>query len=90
MSEPEPISLAEGLAKMRAKRAALPQEPNVNCLEGMACPDCGFTDEFAICMTGTGIVSDEGVTDTPTLEWGDDSRCRCISCGRFGPVSDFK
>lgn len=64
--------------------------PNENCLVGFKCPKCGYEDAFAITVTETMIVTDngtgEGMGDT---NWGDDSYCRCEECGCEGTVGDF-
>lgn len=69
------------------------ENPNVNCLEGMACPSCGSFGPFKIEVTQSGEarVSDDG-TDfiEGNVEWDQDSACSCTNCDFSGVVADFK
>jgi hypothetical protein len=67
--------------------------PNENCLEGMACPACGDFGPFNILVSQSGMtrVSDEGTDSIECdMEWEDDSRCECLECGHTGTVGQFK
>lgn len=77
-----------------ARKAKTKQEnPNENCLDGMACPRCGAFGPFKIHVTQSGIaeVDDDGTDfvggDT---EWDDDSACHCLSCGHQATVRQFR
>jgi hypothetical protein len=76
-----------------AKNAKTKQEnPNENCLAGMACPRCGDFGPFKIHVTQSGMaeVADDG-TDFAggDTEWDDDSACRCLACGHEATVRQF-
>jgi hypothetical protein len=63
---------------------------NVNCLEGMRCPECGSYEPFLIGIKTVGKVFDDGVSETFDNEWDDDSYCRCCECDHEGAVADFQ
>jgi hypothetical protein len=67
--------------------------PNENCLDGMACPKCGSYGPFKIMATQSGMVtvSDDGTDDDMDggVEWEDGSRCECIDCGHEATVGAF-
>ena len=66
--------------------------PNTNCLEGMACPECGSFGPFKISVTQAGIVLvyDDGTEDIDSdgIDWDDNSRCECL-CGHVATVGEF-
>ena len=62
---------------------------NINCLEDIACPECGNRDNFQILMSGMFDVSDDGTGDHYDTEWGPESPCRCRQCQAAGQVCDF-
>ena len=63
---------------------------NSNCLAGMQCPKCKSLEPFAIEITTTFRVFDEGTEDQiGGTEWGDDSYCECCKCVFTGTVKDF-
>lgn len=67
--------------------------PNENCLQGMACPACGDFGPFKILVSQSGMtrVSDEGTDSIEgDMEWDDDSPCECLECGHTGTVGQFK
>lgn len=67
--------------------------PNENCLQGMACPACGDFGPFKILVSQSGMtrVSDEGTDSIEgDMEWEDDSPCECLECGHTGKVGQFK
>lgn len=67
--------------------------PNENCLEGMACPECGDFGPFKILASQVGMtrVSDEGTDSIEgDVEWEDDSPCECLECGHTAKVGQFK
>lgn len=64
---------------------------NVNCLEGMRCPDCGQNDSFNIVGTAEFDVSDDGTgSDFTDVEWHDDSKASCPDCGWHGTVGSLR
>ncbi len=66
------------------------KNPNTNCLEGTACPNCKSFGPFRIMVTTTVTVTDEGITDHGSVEWDDESFCTCVACGTQEDVSAFK
>lgn len=76
-----------------AKANKQPENPNNNCLTGMACPKCGHFGPFRIHVTQSGscVVSDDG-TDfiEGDTDWGDASSCECRECGHTGTVRQFR
>jgi hypothetical protein len=66
--------------------------PNVNCLEGMRCPNpnCGSYGPFRIDASVTVTVTDEGTEDDGSdYEWNRDSFCHCPECGQPGTIKTF-
>lgn len=67
--------------------------PNVNCLQGMKCPDCGSFGPFKILVSSVAFctVTDDGLEfvggDT---DWDPKSDCSCMSCPKTGTVADFR
>lgn len=62
---------------------------NSNCLENMACPNCGSLGPYTIDCTTSAEVSDNGVEETGDMEWDSDSSCTCRACGHGAEVKDF-
>ncbi len=63
---------------------------NTNCLEGIACPQCGAEDAFTIVASVEVLVRDDGTEDQGgDYIWSDDHPCRCVGCGHHGQVRDF-
>lgn len=60
--------------------------PNTNCLENMACPQCGQREQFCIQVTTLATVVDNGIMDTGDNSWDDDSYAQCDECGWTGTV----
>jgi hypothetical protein len=67
--------------------------PNTNCLQGMQCPKCKSLEPFAIEVTTTFRVFDEGTEDQiGDTNWDEDSYCECCECCECvftGTVKDF-
>lgn len=63
---------------------------NVNCLEGMRCPQCSSLQPFEIYVSACLTVFDDGTGDTSMHEWNDGSDCTCPECSFRGIVSHFK
>lgn len=65
-------------------------ERNTNCLENIACINCGNREKFNINATITAEVDDEGTDNSNTdTEWDDKSPCSCGQCDSSGTVADF-
>lgn len=63
---------------------------NTNVLEGIACPKCGYEEEFAIEATSLfPDVTDAGVGYSSDVEWTNDSFIRCDGCNHEGTVKEF-
>lgn len=63
---------------------------NTNCLHDMQCPQCKSTEPFAIGVTTTFRVFDEGTEEQlGDIQWNDDSYCKCGLCAFSGKVRDF-
>lgn len=62
---------------------------NTNCLEGMACPECGYTERFKIIALTTATIADDGCEDHEDLEYDERARCECVSCGHVATVGVF-
>ena len=70
--------------------------PNTNCLEGLACPECGQETELHVVASMWVSVKDEG-TDSMAhglpsydTEWDDDTDCRCPECGYLNLLRAFR
>jgi hypothetical protein len=65
--------------------------PNVNCLEGKRCPDCGSFGPFEITVSRRVLLYDNGCGDAGdgTTEYGDDSPAMCYACQHEGKLGDF-
>ncbi|WP_075881850.1 hypothetical protein [Vreelandella massiliensis] len=68
--------------------------PKVNHLAGIACPDCGHSQDLDIEVLATWRVSQAGPQRLRgKCEWNDDSRITCPICkttGTAGTVRDFR
>jgi hypothetical protein len=62
---------------------------NENCLENIACPNCGQEDRFFITATCRAKVMDDGVDYAEDYEWADDSPIQCVVCHHSGRVIEF-
>jgi hypothetical protein len=63
---------------------------NTNCLQGMQCPKCESLEPFAIEVTTTFRVFDDGTDDQiGNTNWEEDSYCECCQCVFAGTVKDF-
>jgi hypothetical protein len=65
--------------------------PNVNCLEGKRCPECGSYGPFTVVVLVRVRLSDDGTDDAEdgTTEYGDDAPASCCSCRHEGKFGDF-
>jgi len=69
---------------------------NVNCLEGMRCPQCEHDDEVVVHARMWVALTDDGTdpyadsTDMGTgTEYGDRSAARCPECGHEGRLGEW-
>jgi hypothetical protein len=62
---------------------------NVNCLEGMKCPECGSYEPFVLSVFAYTTMWDKGSESTTELEWDNDSYCKCVKCGHSNTVRNF-
>lgn len=66
---------------------------NNNCLEGMACPQCGSEGPFLIAVHHLVRVHDDG-TEEPQhgsdYEWNDTDYCACEACDHKSTVGKFR
>jgi hypothetical protein len=63
--------------------------PNVNCLEGKCCPECGSYGPFEVVVSMRVMLHDDGCGDAEdgTIEYDDDAPAICRVCrfeGKFG------
>lgn len=65
--------------------------PNVNCLEGKRCPECGSYGPLEVVVSKRVLLYDNGTDDAEdgTTEFGDDSPAMCCACGYEGTLGDF-
>jgi hypothetical protein len=62
---------------------------NINCLEGIACPDCGNDSRLYIEVTTLAVVTDDGAETYGDMEWSADSHAECPECRRSGRLAAF-
>jgi hypothetical protein len=65
--------------------------PNVNCLEGKRCPECGSYGPFEIVVSMRIRLYDNGTDNAEdgTTEYGDDAPSTCCACGHEGTFGNF-
>jgi hypothetical protein len=65
--------------------------PNVNCLEGKRCPECGSYGPLEVVVSKRVLLYDNGTDDAEdgTTEYGDDSPAMCCACRHEGKLGDF-
>lgn len=63
---------------------------NVNCLEGMVCPDCGSYGPFIIEVEALAMVHDDGVASVTDVQWEGTSGVACVACRHSGTDMDFR
>jgi DNA-directed RNA polymerase subunit RPC12/RpoP len=79
------MTAEEYIAKFPNHRAQ-----NDNCLQDMACPECGSRAMFRITSTIVAEVCDSGTDrDESDCEWDGKSDCRCGECDHSGTVDEF-
>jgi hypothetical protein len=62
---------------------------NVNCLEGLECPNCGNHDSLLIAALAWFVVTDDGAECKSDVEWDKDADCKCEKCDYHAKVRDF-
>lgn len=65
--------------------------PNVNCLEGKRCPECGSYGPFEVLVSMRVLLCDSGIGDADdgTTWYDSDAPTKCDSCGHAGKFGDF-
>jgi hypothetical protein len=65
--------------------------PNVNCLQGKCCPECGSYGPFEVVASTRVKLYDDGCDDAEdgAIEYDDDSPTMCYACQYEGKFSDF-
>jgi ribosomal protein S27AE len=70
---------------------------NVNCLENMRCPKCGYDGEIVVFASRWVSLTDDGtdpyadsVRNMGGVEWEDKSPARCPSCGHDGILANWE
>lgn len=66
------------------------RKENVNCLEGYACPRCGYDEELRIICTTLVTMTDDGSDDIGDLEWDENSHGTCPKCGFADKMEKFR
>ena len=65
--------------------------PNINCLEGKRCPQCGSYGPFEVVVSRLILLYDDGSDDAEdgTIEYDDDAPATCYACRHEGKFGDF-
>jgi hypothetical protein len=73
------------------KATVPPVNPNVNCLEGKRCPECGSYGPFEVVVSKRVMLYDNGTGDAEdgTTEYNDGSPAMCGACLYDGKLGDF-
>lgn len=66
--------------------------PNVNCLEGKRCPQCGSYGPFEVVVSMRVLLHDDGTDNAEdgTTEYGEDAPTSCRACGHEAKFGDFE
>ena len=62
---------------------------HTNCLENIACPQCGHTESFIIEVKTHADVSDDGAVTFGEMSWDEWSFIECKNCETGGTVAEF-
>lgn len=65
-------------------------EINDNCLQDIACPQCGARNRFIIQATSSFVMSDSGTDEFGDVEYDNDNYVACDDCGHDGKLSEFR
>jgi hypothetical protein len=65
--------------------------PNVNCLEGKRCPECGSYGPFEVQVSMRVLLRDSGTDDAEdgSTWYDEDAPTKCDSCRHEGKFGDF-
>ena len=65
--------------------------PNVNCLYGKRCPNCGSYGPFEVVVSMRVLLYDDGSGDADdgTTEYDGESPARCSNCGYEAKLGNF-
>jgi hypothetical protein len=63
---------------------------NSNCLEGIACPQCGNDAMIYIEAKTLAVVTDDGAETLGDMEWDDGRFAECPECRHHGTVAEFR
>jgi hypothetical protein len=65
--------------------------PNVNCLSGKCCRQCGSYGPFEVVVLMRILLTDDGSGDAEdgAIEYDDDSPAMCHACRYSGKFGDF-
>ena len=65
--------------------------PNVNCLDGKRCPECGSFGPFEVVVSMRVLLYDNGSDNAEdgTIEYGDNAPAVCYACRHEGQFGDF-
>lgn len=66
------------------------KNPNMNCLEGMRCPNCGDFGPFNIIGRARFHVTDEGVDESTEIEWSDIQSVHCPECNTWHDMEEVR
>lgn len=63
---------------------------NINCLEGIACRQCGNDSRINIAVKTLAVVTDQGAETFGDMDWGEDSYAECPECHHRSTVAGFR
>jgi len=65
--------------------------PNVNCLEGKRCPNCGSYGPFEVVVSMRVLLYDNGSDDAEdgSIEYDDSALAMCPACRYEGKFGEF-
>jgi len=65
--------------------------PNINCLDGKRCPECGSYGPFEVVVSVRVVLYDNGTDNAEdgTTEYGDDALTMCCACRHEAKFGDF-
>lgn len=63
---------------------------NTNCLEGLACPNCGHRVRLFIEVRTLADVTDDGAETFGDMEWDASSYAECPECRYHGTLGKFR
>lgn len=64
-------------------------EINDNCLQDIACPQCGYRSQFAISSRCSFVMNDDGEDDHGDIEYDNDSEAQCLQCEFISSLTKF-